>query len=97
MKTNLIKGTGVQGMSVVLNVCDMFAANQVANELEEVLKNHEEEKLYLKTPYDQRESKFPNGRPEHFELRDETLKMLHTLLCKMSYSVTSTIFSEEDE
>ena len=97
MKTQIIRGTGVQGINLTLSVCDMFAANQMADELKTVIDNHADIKQYLTLPYDKRNEQFPQGQPTRKDLSDSHLEMLYTFLCKMSYSATSTIFSEKDE
>jgi hypothetical protein len=97
MRTNLIHGTGIQGMAIQLNVCDMFAANQMADAIESVIKSKKAIAEYDKTPFDKRKEAFPEGRPASKELTDKQLEQLYTLLCKMSYSAHSTIFSDENE
>lgn len=97
MKTTIIRGKGIQGINLTLSVCDMFAANQMANELKTVIDNHEKVEQYRSLPYDKRNEQFPQGQPTRKDLSDGLLEMLYTLMCKMSYSATSTIFSEEDE
>lgn len=97
MKTRIIRGTGVQGINLVLSVCDMFAASMMADELKTVIDNHADIKQYLLLPYDKRNEKFPQGQPTRKDMSDNNLEMLYTLLCKMSYSARTTLFCEEDE
>lgn len=97
MRTKIIHGTGVQGIMLQLNVCDMFAANQMADAIESVIESKKAVKEYDKTPFDKRKEDFPEGRPTPIELTDKQLEQLSTLLHKMSFFATSTIFSDEDE
>lgn len=97
MKSQILRGEGIIGMNLTLNVCDMFAASQVANTLSKIIENHNDIKSYDKCPYDKRSEAFPEGKPQRIELDDDTMLMLHTLMCKLSYEATSTLFAEEDE
>lgn len=97
MKREILHGHGVQGMRVDLSVMDMFAANQVANELRDVVDNHCRIEQYKTTPYDQRKEAFPDGEPKRIELSEKTLKNLHLLMCKLSYESKSTLFDVDDE
>ena len=97
MKREILRGHGVQGMRIDLNVFDMFAANQVTNELGLVIANHAICETYKNTPYDKRKEAFPDGEPKRIEVSEETLQNIHRLMCKLSYASKSTLFEDEDE
>lgn len=97
MKRELLHGHGVQGMRVDLSLMDMFAANQVAEELKAVVINHQLIERYKTTPYDQRKDSFPDGEPKRIEVSEKTLQNLYQLMLKLSYEIKSTLFDEEDE
>lgn len=97
MKRELLHGHGVLGMCVKLSIMDMFAANQVAEELKAVVENHQLIERYKTTPYDQRKDSFPDGEPKRIEVSEKTLQNLYQLMLKLSYGVKSTLFDEEDE
>ena len=97
MKRELLHGHGVQGMRVDLSLMDMFAANQVAEELKAVVENHKNCEKYNSTPYDKRKELFPDGAPKRIEMSEKTLQNLHRLMCKLSSESNSTLFEELDE
>lgn len=97
MRTKLVKGTGIQGILMQLSICDMFAAANIANTLNNVINREHEIADYKTTPYDQRKEKFPNGQPEKIEIPVTDLIKLRKLLEKMSYQAHSTLFEENDE
>lgn len=97
MKRELIHGHGVLGMCVKLSIMDMFAANQVAEELKAVVENHQLIEQYKTTPYDKRKDAFPEGEPKRIEVYEKTLQNMHQLMLKLSYGVKSTLFDEKDE
>lgn len=97
MKKQIIHGEGVQGMCLTLNVCDMFVASQMAEELARVRLSRSTIKEYDKCAYDERKERFPNGRPEQIEMTDESLERLQILMFKMSLNGMSTMFEAEDE
>lgn len=97
MKKEILRGHGVQGMRVDLSVGDMFAANQVADELKTVIDNHTSCKEYNKTPFDKRKELFPEGAPTRIEVSENTLNNLHQLMCKLAYNCKSTMFDADDE
>ena len=68
MKRKLLRGQGAQGMCLTLSVCDMFAASKVANELFDVIENHEDCGGYANCPYDQRKERYPEGQPKRIEV-----------------------------
>lgn len=97
MKRELLHGHGVLGMCVKLSIMDMFAANQVAEELKAVVENHQLIERYKTTPYNQRKDSFPDGEPKRIEVSEKTLQNLYQLMLKLSYGVKSTLFDEKDE
>lgn len=97
MKRKIIHGEGVQGMSIILGVAEMFEANQVANELQAVIENHEDCEGYTKCTFDQRKELFPEGQPKRIELSETTLTDLRNLMNKLSYCLKSTLFEEVDD
>lgn len=97
MKRQILRGEGIQGMCLTLSVCDMFAANETANELKDVIDNHNRCKEYNNTPYDQRKELFPDGAPVRIEVSEKTLQNLHRMMCKLSYESKSTLFDVDDE
>lgn len=97
MKRQILRGEGVQGMCLTLSVCDMFAANQVAEELKTVIIHHQLIERYNSMPYDQRKDSFPDEAPKRIEVSEKTLQNLYQLMLKLSYEVKSTLFDEEDE
>lgn len=97
MKREILRGHGVQGMRVDLSVMDMFAANETANELKNVIDNHKECKEYNSTPFDKRKELFPEGAPSRIEVSEMTLNNLHKLMCKLAYDCKSTMFDADDE
>lgn len=97
MKRELLHGHGVQGMRVDLSLMDMFAANQVAEELKAVVENHKNREKYNSTPYDQRKTTFPKGEPKRIEVSEKTLQNMHQLMSKLSHEAKSTLFDELDE
>lgn len=97
MKTRLIPGTGVCGLELTLSLGDMFQAGMMADQLDQVIKNHETCKVYERTPCSELAERFPNGRPVRSEVPDEHLNRIFVLLKKMAYATSSTIFEEQDE
>lgn len=97
MKREILHGHGIQGMRVDLSIADMFAANQVADELKAVVENHYLIEKYKTTPYDQRKEAFPEGEPKRIEVSEKTLQNMHQLMLKLSYEVKSTLFDVNDE
>ena len=97
MKREILRGLGIQGMRIDLNVCDMFAANQVANELKTVITNHANCEEYKNTPYDKRKGTFPGGEPKRIEVSEKTLQNIYKMMCKFSHESKSTLFEDEDE
>lgn len=97
MKRELLHGHGVLGMCVKLSIMDMFAANQVAEELKAIVENHQLIERYKTTPYDKRKDAFPEGEPKRIEVSEKTLQNMHQLMLKLSYGVKSTLFDEKDE
>lgn len=96
MKREILHGTGIQGMRLTVTVSDMFAANLAADELLNVIKNHEYCEGYAKCPFDQRKERYPE-QPKRIELSEETLKNLHNLMNKLAYESKSTLFDVDDE
>lgn len=97
MKREILRGHGIQGMRIDLSVCDMFAANQVADELKTVITNHANCEMYKNTPYDMRKKAFPEGEPKRIEVSEKTLQNIYKMMCKLSYASKSTLFEDEDE
>lgn len=97
VKREILHGHGMQGMRVDLSIADMFAANQVADELKAVVENHHRIEQYKTTPYDQRKEAFPEGEPKRIEVSEKTLQNMHQLMLKLSYEVKSTLFDADDE
>lgn len=98
MKREILHGYSIQGMRIDLNVCDMFAANQVANELKTVVANHAMCDGYKNTPFDRRKNAFPGGEPKRIEVSEETLLKLCQLMCKLSLPENkNTLFEIVDE
>lgn len=98
MRTRTIKGMGIQGIQLTLGCGDMFAAAQMKKMLDKVIDSQEAQALYDKTPYDERKSTWPNGKPELKHMPLEALKELRNLMSKMACTSSHiTIFSEEDE
>lgn len=97
MRTQLMKGTGVQGILMHLSICDMFAAANMADTLDKVIDSEHKIAEYKATPYDQRKEKFPDGEPKKIEVKVEDLIKLRKLLEKMSYKAHTTLFEENDD
>ena len=97
MKRQILYGQGIQGIHLTLNVCDMFEANMVSDELLFVIQNHKDCEEYAKCPFDRRKELYPDGQPKRFELSEKTLTNLHKLMCKLAYSSKSTLFEEDDD
>ena len=96
MKKQILRGEGIQGMCLTLSVYDMFAANETANELKNVIDNHKECKEYNNTPFDKRKELFPEGAPSRIELSEMTLNNLHKLMCKLALDCKSTMFDDNE-
>lgn len=98
MKREILRGHGIQGMRIDLSVCDMFAANQVADELKTVIANHAMCEGYKNTPYDKRKKAYPEGEPKRIEVSEKTLQNLCQLMCKLSLPESkNTLFDITDE
>lgn len=98
MRTKTIKGMGIQGIQLTLGCGDMFAAEQMKKMLDAVIYSQESQELYDKTPYDERKSAWPNGKPELKHMPLEALKKLRNLMNKMACTSSHiTLFEEEDE
>lgn len=98
MKRQIIRGEGIQGITLHLSLADMFAVNQMLNVIEKVKASRAYIKEFEKTPYDERKAKFPEGRPSPVELSDDEIHKLGLLMMKMSMELShSTIFEEDDE
>jgi hypothetical protein len=97
MKSEIVRGEGIQGMRITLNVCDMFAAGQVADELQEVIENHKNCDSYAKCPYDKRNEQFPDGQPKRIELSEKTLENVRSLMNKLSFEAKSTLFGLDED
>ena len=89
---------GIQGIQFTLGCGDMFAAAQMKKILDMVIDSQEAQTLYDKTPYDERKSTWPNGKPELKHMPLEALKELRNLMNKMACTSSHiTLFEEEDE
>lgn len=96
MKTREIYGEGVCGLNVELTIGDMCMANQMANNLKEVIDSRAAIEAYNKIPYDKRKDENGNAieRPTEIIMSTENLKKLHCLMCKFSASLDSSIFDD---
>ena len=92
MIQKITKGDGITGMIVTLGLNDMFAINQVADKVEEIIKAKTLREGYMKCPYDQRKVNYPEGEPGDKNLDIETLDKVRILLNKMSYATASDVF-----
>lgn len=98
MIAKTIKGMGIQGVQFTLGCGDMFAAAQMKKMLDVVIDSQEAQTLYDKTPYDERKSTWPNGKPELKHMPLEALKELRNLMNKMACTSSHiTLFEEKDE
>lgn len=95
MKKEVIKATGICGLSVTFTYADITALCNMKKSLEKLKANHEAVEAYNKMPYDQRKDM---ERPIHEPMPDSQLNQILNLFKKLSLECAeSNIFDDEDE
>lgn len=99
MKTQKIKGTGIIGNEVIVNLVDMITLSMLADRIENVTDNHEAIAKYNAIPYDKRVDE--NGNkiecPRKIEVSDTDLKDIAVFLRKCAGSFAkSQCFNTEN-
>lgn len=95
MKRTLTKGRGINGMSIYLNISDMFAIGTVLSEVSECVNSLTEREKYNKLSVEEKKT---TTEPQKKHISKDTLMKLESFLTKFTYNVSnSNVFERSCE